>query len=149
MKTSIKILKFNCYFTSLMMLLCSLFELIIRYFNINNFSYNYNKFFIYIILCYLLFNFIVFSVVLLKYKIIQKRNSKIYTTNSQKGITISKVYIFNFISLFVYWFANPGLLSHTILSSAYIRLGLLNYFIIFVLINIVDEFEEMKNIIEE
>ena len=148
MKTSIKILKFNCYFTSLMMLLCSLFELIIRYFSINNFSYNYNKFFIYIILCYLLFNFIVFSVVLLKYKIIQKRNSKIYITNSQKGITISKVDIFNFISLFVYWFANPGLLSHPISSSAYIKLGLLNYFLIFVLINIVDEFEEMKNIIE-
>lgn len=146
MKTSIKIIKFNCYFTSLMMLVCSLFELIIKCFSINNFSYN--KFFIYIILCYLLFNFIVFSVILLIYKVIQKRNSKIYTTNSQKGITISKVDIFNFISLFVYWFANPGLLSHPISSSAYIKLGLLNYFLIFVLIHIVDEFEEMKNILE-
>lgn len=147
MKISTKILKFNCFLTSSFMLLYSVFKLLSKYFNVKVFSGD-DKLFIYNILFYLLLNLIVFSVALLIYKIMQKRNSPNYSSNFSKNILSSNVDIFNFISVVVYWLANPGLLNHPILASTCIKFGQLNYFLIAALSCIANEFEEMESRIE-
>lgn len=135
MKKSIRILKFNCFFTSFLMLLYSAFECL----TINKLSYN--KFFIYTIMCYLLLNLFIFSIILLIYK---KRNNKNDTTVFKKGITIGKIDIFNFISLFFYLFVNVDLLNHLASSPVHSKLGLLNFFLVFALINIADELDKLQ-----
>lgn len=125
-----KILLFNCFFTSFLMLVYSVLDLVIKV------KCSFNELFIYIILCYLSVNLFVFSITLLVYK----RKNKSSTSTSKKEIKFGKTDIFNFISLFFYLLANRDLLNHLASSPLHSKLGLLNFLLIFALINIENEF---------
>lgn len=132
MKTSIKILKIICHISSILMVCFSIFMCVNIEMNIYHIILNSSLF------IFLLLVFFIFLLILIKYK---KNNEKKKTCAVRYG----KEDALAFISLIIFLIINRDLFDHTIDASLYQEVGLLNFLLIFSLINIINSIEELLN----